>query len=211
MYPILENYVNRCLLALNQIDVKRQNELEHLATYISNKLKNNLSVNLNFICTHNSRRSHLGQIWAATAAAYFDLKGIQTFSGGTEATAFNPRAVAAIERAGFHVVNPGGINPKYVVRFDEKAPPMSCFSKTYDDVFNPQSQFAAVMTCAEADQNCPYIPGAELRSPIRYEDPKAADDTPMESQRYDERCQQVATEMLFLMQKVKKIQSDEKQ
>jgi len=199
MFPVLKNYVANCIAEIDLINEKRKRDLEHLANYVVEKLKKGQSVNLNFICTHNSRRSHLGQIWAATASAHFGLQGIQTFSGGTEATAFNPRAVAAIERAGFQVANPGGTNPKYEVRFDEHATPMICFSKTYDDSFNPQSQFAAVMSCAEADQNCPYIPGAELRSPIRYEDPKEADGTPHESQRYDERCRQVATEMLYLM------------
>jgi arsenate reductase len=157
---------------------------------------------MTFICTHNSRRSHFGQVWAAVAAAHFGLENITTFSGGTEATAFNPRAVAALERAGFSIENPGGDNPKYKVRFGEAADALTCFSKKYDDASNPQKGFVAVMTCSDADRNCPIVPGAVARFATPYVDPKEADNTPQETARYDERCKQIATEMLYLMGKV---------
>lgn len=198
-HPLLYKYIKAVLSESESVSRERKNELQKLAIYIRNKLNAGEMVNLNFICTHNSRRSHLSQIWAATAAAWYNLKGIYTYSGGTEATAFNPRAVAAIERAGFAVQNPGGENPHYMISYADNSPVMECFSKTYEDPSNPQQEFVAVMTCSEADQNCPFIPGASLRAPIRYKDPKEADNTPEEQQRYDERCRQIATEMFYLM------------
>ncbi len=153
---------------------------------------------LNFICTHNSRRSHLGMIWAAVAAHVAGLS-ITTFSGGTEATALNPIMVAALQRAGFRVDNPGGENPHYRVSFAEGVAPLICFSKRYDDPVNPASGFAAVMTCAEADEHCPVISGADLRVALTYDDPKAADGTPEEVERYDERLRQIGRELLWAL------------
>ncbi|MEL7160862.1 MAG: DUF481 domain-containing protein [Bacteroidota bacterium] len=189
LLPKLVTLVADLRAQADQIPTARRQQLAMLADYISGRETD--PVRLNFICTHNSRRSHLGQIWAAVAAAYYGLERVQTFSGGTEATAFNPRAVAALERAGFRVENPGGENPHYRVHFAPDAPALVCFSKIYDDPVNPSDAFAAVMTCDHADANCPFIPGAELRLPLTYEDPKVADGTPAEAARYDERVQQI--------------------
>ncbi|MFN6944641.1 MAG: low molecular weight phosphatase family protein [Cytophagaceae bacterium] len=202
-YSPLQAYIKNVLNSTNKISGDRKGELEGLGKYVAAKIHVGGFVNLNFICTHNSRRSHLSQIWAGTAAAFYKLENIHTFSGGTEATAFNPRAVAAIQRAGFKVKNPGGANPVYLISFGEKEPAMECFSKKYNDLFNPQEDFVAVMTCSEADRDCPFIPGASLRVPIRYKDPKEADNTLQETERYDDRCFQIATEMFYLMDKVK--------
>ena len=201
MLPSISSYV---ATLPKDIPATRKPMIDDLAQYIVQKINSGQTARLNFICTHNSRRSHLSQIWAATAAHLHGIgKHIETYSGGTEATAFNPRAVAAIERAGFLVNNPGGENPRYEVKFDENTPALICFSKTYDDPFNPSTGFAAIMTCSDADENCPFIPGAELRSPIRYEDPKVGDGTPEEAAKYDERSRQIAMEMLYLMETVK--------
>lgn len=201
-YPELKNYIKDLLPEMAGISETRKNSLERVANYIAKKRAAGEEVHLTFICTHNSRRSHFGQIWAATAAAWYGIDRVFTYSGGTEATAFNPRAVAAAERAGFKIKNPGGDNPHYEVSFAENGLVLACFSKTYDDPHNPQSDFAAIMTCSDADENCPFIPGAELRAPITYEDPKAADGTPAETARYDERCRQIAMEMFYLFSRV---------
>lgn len=202
MYKELEKYIFALESKFDQISSQRKEELQEVADYIESKLKGSEIAKLNFICTHNSRRSHLAQIWTSVAAAHYDLDGIETFSGGTEATAFNPRAVAAVERAGFKVENPGGDNPRYEVSFSEDAQPMICFSKKFDDNFNPDKNFAAIMTCSDADENCPFVPGAEFRKPITYRDPKESDGTDHEFETYDERCKQIASEMFYLMSQV---------
>lgn len=179
----------------------RQQELAELGDYIAQKLQSGQVVKLTVICTHNSRRSHIGQLWLAAAAAYYGIEGVATFSGGTEATAFNPRAVAAMRRAGFDISGPEAeANPRYTARMGAGLPEMVLFSKRYDDPGNPQQGFAAIMVCSDADEACPFIPGAEKRFPIRYDDPKAFDGTPQEAAAYDERCRQIGREMLFAIQ-----------
>jgi len=202
MHPALTRYIDRALLHLNGIPEERKRSLEKVAAFVSSKRNAGEAAELTFICTHNSRRSHMGQLWAAAAAAHFGLEGVHTYSGGTEATAFNPRAVAALHEAGFVIESPGGDNPHYLVTYDEDGPVMECFSKRYDDPFNPAEGFAAIMTCSEADEACPVVLGAALRAPIRYEDPKIADGTPEEAVEYQERCLQIATEMLYLFSRV---------
>lgn len=194
IHPALRTYITTLTAAFDQIPAARKAVLEQLAAYIKAQPE---AARLNFICTHNSRRSHISQIWAATAAYYYKVP-VACFSGGTEATAFNPRAVAAMERAGFIIDNPGGENPHYLVSFAKNAPALTCFSKTYDDAVNPKTDFAAVMTCNHADANCPFIPGA-TRIALTYRDPKEADDTPEETARYDERVRQIGTELCYAM------------
>lgn len=198
LFPELKTYIDTLLPEMAHIPEARKVLLARLSAYIADRRHAGKPVFLNFICTHNSRRSHISQIWAATAAAYYGIEDVHCFSGGTEATAFNPRAVAALQRAGFQVENPGGDNPHYRVCFSAEAPALECFSKVFDDPFNPESDFAAVMTCSQADENCPYIPGAS-RISVTYEDPKVADDTPEETARYDERVRQIGREMFYAM------------
>jgi arsenate reductase len=185
------------------IPEKRKIVLQELIQYIQQKLDRGEKINLNFICTHNSRRSQFSQIWAQTAA---DLHGIKvdSFSGGVEETVFNERAVASIKRAGFHVKQTGIANPKYSILHSEEAEPIITFSKLFDDAANASSGFAAIMTCSHADENCPYIPGAEARIPVRYEDPKAFDGTPEETEKYDERSLQIASEMFYVFSEINK-------
>jgi arsenate reductase len=199
LFPELHSYLINAKSTFYSIPESRKKELQKLSTFIQKKRDSNLIAHLTFICTHNSRRSHLSQIWAQAAAMYYGLsETVMCYSGGTEATAFNPRAVSAVERAGIKVNNPGGENPRYEVFLSEKAKPLICFSKRYNDVFNPQSDFAAIMTCDDADVNCPVVLGAEARIPIKYVDPKVSDGTELEAKTYDERCLQIATEMLYV-------------
>jgi len=158
---------------------------------------------MTFICTHNSRRSHLSQIWAAVAAAKFGIMDVETFSGGTESTAFNPRAVAALERSGLAIESDASEdNPRYQVTFSKTLDPLVCFSKVYSSDPNPDSGFCAIMTCDSADRSCPTVSGSSTRIAIPYEDPKVADGTDQEAAKYDERCAQICREMLYVFSKV---------
>jgi arsenate reductase len=190
------------ILTQNIQDEHRES-LDKIAAYIREKQEKKEKCEIIFICTHNSRRSHLAQIWAQTAAENFELKNIVTYSGGTEATAFNPRAIAALERAGFNIENPGGDNPHYLVKFSEKSKGMECFSKKYSDAFNPQKGFLAVMVCDNADEACPVVAGAEARISLPFIDPKKSDGTAEEAATYDARSMQIAVEMYYVMAKAK--------
>jgi protein-tyrosine-phosphatase len=187
----------------DQISGPRKAELEPLTAYIQSRIQKNQPVQLTFICTHNSRRSHFAQIWAQVGAWWYGIPDVKTFSGGTEVTAFNPKAVRAIEAAGFSVEKTGDENnPLYLVRYSDSQPPLRAFSKMFDQGGNPAGDFAAVMTCTHADENCPFIPGA-TRISLPYEDPKASDGTPEEEAIYAERCRQIARELLFAFSQVK--------
>lgn len=198
----MESYIQEIEAEISKVPDERRNVLDEISGFVREKGERGESAKLTFICTHNSRRSTLSRVWAAVFAHYYGIDQVETFSGGTEATAFNSRAVAAIERAGFTVKNKDGENPHYHVYFSDDADPLECFSKTYNDPFNPQKDFAAVMTCSDADQNCPFIPGASKRISLPYIDPKESDGTPQESDVYDERCRQIATELAYVMSQV---------
>jgi arsenate reductase len=199
--PELQRYVNeRVMPAVANIPAERKESLDLIAAFVKERKAAGATADLTFICTHNSRRSHLSQLWAATAAWSFAQDHVRTYSGGTEATAFNPRAVATVERAGFSVVKPEGKNPRYEVSFCTEHAAEICWSKTYSDPANPQKDFCAVMTCSQADAACPIVHGALDRISLPYDDPKAADGTPEEAARYDERCLQIAAEMFYVMQ-----------
>jgi arsenate reductase len=200
-FTALLQFLRNAESQFDTIPSDRKAELAQVADYVRERLSKSEPAKLTFICTHNSRRSHLSQIWAQVAAEYYGLVGVETFSGGTEATAFNPRAVAAMQRCGLKIVadDPAANNPRYSVYTSDSATPQVCFSKAYGDPPNPSKEYCAVMTCSQADDACPLVMGCDLRMPIRYEDPKVADDTEFEAQRYDQRAAQICSEMLYMM------------
>ena len=202
LLPKLARYTKPLGSAFATIPEDRKQKLEKIALFVRSKRAAGEKARLVFICTHNSRRSHMSQLFATVAATSYGIDGVETFSGGVEATAFNPRAVAALERAGFQTANPGGDNPHYRVTYARDRPPVEAFSKKYDDPANPHDGFAAVMTCSQADKNCPSIQGSSLRVAVPYEDPKVSDGTPEEAATYDQRAKQIATEMFYLFSRV---------
>lgn len=190
-------------LESDQIAPDRKRTLMELATFVSGKVHAGEVARLIFICTHNSRRSHMAQLWAQAAACYNRIEGVACFSGGTEATAFNPRAVAAMQEAGFSIRQLSqGNNPLYEAKFSDDAPPLRVFSKKYSDPLNPASDFGAVMTCSHADANCPLVAGASERISLPYDDPKNSDGLPNEESVYRERARQIGCEIFFAFSKV---------
>jgi arsenate reductase len=202
VFPEIQDLIKT--LELTTISDDRKKILNPLTKYIQTKITSNLPVRLNFICTHNSRRSHLSQVWAQTIASYFGIKNVFSYSGGTEATALFPMAASTLEKSGFQINTLSeGKNPVYSIKYAANEAPIIGFSKTFDAPFNPQSDFAAIMTCSSADQGCPFIAGAEQRFPITFEDPKAFDNTPQQAEKYHERSVQIATELYYIFSKVK--------
>ncbi|HPN70038.1 MAG TPA: protein-tyrosine-phosphatase [Saprospiraceae bacterium] len=182
---------------------ERKAFLNPLVDYIQSKVSNGDTIRLNFICTHNSRRSHVSQVWAQTMAYYFQIKNVYCYSGGTEATALFPMAAKTLQNSGFDVQTISeGTNPVYSIKYAENEHPIICFSKKMDADFNPKSGFAAIMTCNSANEACPVVFGAEKRFPIMYEDPKAFDQTPQQAEKYQERSLQIATELLYIFSQI---------
>jgi arsenate reductase len=204
LLPILNETKDKLVNEFGQIPAARKELLNELTQFVQNKVNAGQKVYLNFICTHNSRRSHLSQIWAQAASYYYGVPGVECFSGGTEATAFNPRAVKAMQDAGFNIVRfKEGENPIYKVTYAENAEPVVAFSKKYDDPFNHNNDFAAVMTCSHADENCPLVLGASARIALTYDDPKNFDGTPQEGAKYAERVNEIGREILYAFSQVK--------
>ena len=202
MYPNLINII--ATFSSQSISDERKVVLLPLVTYIQEKVNAGESIRLHFICTHNSRRSHLSQIWAQTMAYHVGLKNVSCYSGGTEATAIFIKVLETLTSQGFQVLRlSGNENPVVAVKFAANENPILCFSKTYDHPFNPSTQFGAVMTCSNADEGCPIVVGSEARFPIKYDDPKAYDGTPLQTEKYAERSLDIAREMLWVFSQIK--------
>ncbi len=200
LYPELQATVTQLRASENDIPLERLALLGEAAAYVAAELQRNGKARLIFICTHNSRRSHISQLWAQAAAFAFGLTGVETYSGGTEATAFHPNAIAALAGCGFRIdKEAGGVNPRFAVHYCDDGPAVTAWSKRYDDDANPAREFAAVMTCSDADEACPFVPGAAARFPIRYEDPKRSDGSGSESEVYGASCREIGREMVALM------------
>ena len=197
----LEKTIQRIAALQDEIPTERKALLTKIAGYITEKLQKGETVKMNFICTENSRRSHLSQLMSAVIIHHFNLP-VQTFSGGTKVSACNPRTIAALERAGFSIEKPGGENPKYVLKFDNTANTLTAYSKLYNAPENPQDSFIAIMVCGHADENCPFIPNAEKRFAVTFDDPKVADDTPQEAATYDERLLEIGSQFYYLFSQV---------
>jgi len=202
LFPEIEKVIND--LQFESISDERKIVLQPLVDFIQRKASNGQEIRINLICTHNSRRSHLSQVWAQTAATYYNIKNVFCYSGGTEATAMFPMVVKTLVKQGFQIKTIAeGNNPVYAIKYSENEHPIIGFSKTFEDDFNPKNEFAAILTCSSADQGCPFIAGAEVRIPITFEDPKAFDDSPQQAEKYEERSLQIATEMFYVFSQIK--------
>jgi arsenate reductase len=203
--PILLSEIENVIKELNPqtISSERKAVLQPLTDFIQSKVSNQQEIRINFICTHNSRRSHLSQVWAQTMANYFNIKNVFCYSGGTEAKALFPMVVETLQKSGFQISKISqNENPVYSNKYTDNEHPSIGFSKKLDDDFNPKSEFVAIMTCDSANEACPFVPGAEKRIPITFEDPKAFDNTPQQVEKYIERSLQIATEMKYVFSKI---------
>ena len=200
LFPKLSTYCDKLSEEFIQIPEERKAVLKDIADFIVEQRKEHKPANLLFVCTSNSRRSHMAQVWSQIASYYYNIDSVFTFSGGTEQTRVNINAIDALNRIGIEIYsNNQGDNPLRYVRVGNKINPWVIFSKKYTDATNPKINFAAVMVCSEADKACPFVEGAESRIGLPYQDPKEFDNSPLKAAKYDERCHQIAREMFYIM------------
>ena len=176
-------------------DVDRANPLRALAEYMGVAEY----IRLNFICTHISRRSHLGQVLAQVLAADANILHFASYSGGTEATAVHPNALAALQNLGINITKTSsGENPHYQV----KTGPLTSeiFSKVFSDEANPQKEFPAILVCSSADAECPFVPGADRRISLPFKDPKASDGTGNEKMVYEQAALEIGAQLAWAFQ-----------
>lgn len=201
VFNTIENTI--AALDVETIPKERKETLRPFIEFIQKKQQAKQEIRINFICTHNSRRSHLSQVWAQTLAYHCNIQNVFCYSGGTEATALFPMAAETLRNSGFEInMLSEGKNPVYSIKYAENQHPIIGFSKKFDDPFNPTSGFAAILTCSQADEGCPFIAGAEKRFPITFEDPKAFDNTPQQAEKYKERSLQIATELFYVFSQI---------
>jgi arsenate reductase len=200
LYNYLQQAIAKLELEFDSIPESRKQELKEIALTIKNSLTLFGRADLTVICTHNSRRSQLGQLWLKVAALHYGITNIYTFSGGTEATAFNIRMVNALHDFGFKVKNlDETLNPKYHIKLADNDDTMDVlYSKVYNESYNPQQNFIALLVCNSADKGCPIVAGAFKRISLPYLDPKDFDDTNLEKEKYLEKVNEIGREMLFI-------------
>ncbi|MFD0932072.1 hypothetical protein ACFQ0R_05595 [Psychroflexus salinarum] len=200
MFPNIEKFCRKFEFERDSISAERKNILKNIASTIDAEIEKNGKAKLIYICTHNSRRSHFGQIWANVVAEFHGMSSvIEAFSGGTEVTAFHPHSINALSTLGFKITpDSSKSNPRYEVKFGDELS-TTCFSKVYDDTENPNKDFIAIMTCSHADENCPFIPGATARFSTPYEDPKLFDNTKLQDEKYLERALEIGREVFYML------------
>ena len=200
LFESLTKYVDQ--LDINSISLDRKVVLNQLVVAVQQQAKEGKPAQLNFICTHNSRRSHFAQIWAQTLAFHFNVSA-DCYSGGTEATAVFPKVIETLEKTGFEVEKLSHeANPVYAVKFDKDEEPILGFSKEIDHTVNPSSEFVAILTCSQADADCPIVFGANQRISLPYNDPKAFDETALQAEKYLETSNLIATELKFVFSQI---------
>ncbi len=194
-FPELQNFIQE--VESLEPSAARQALLEPIIAYGRQCWDEKRTLWLQFICTHNSRRSQMAQAWALVFAKKWQVD-CAAYSGGTELTACHPNTLEAMRQAGFKLEMQMGANPHQRLFWGPQAQPLALWSKLYTDAANPQENFAAVMTCTQAEESCPFIPQAEKRFPLYYDDPKAFDGTAGEIEAYQACSRQIASEMNYL-------------
>jgi arsenate reductase (thioredoxin) len=103
-----------------------------------------------FLCTHNSARSQMAE------GLLRDLAGDQfeVMSAGTEATHVRPFAVRAMEEIGVDISGQE--------------------SKTLDRYLDQPFDYV-ITVCDDANEACPFFPGAQSRLHWSFEDPSRAE------------------------------------
>lgn len=201
MFPRITDIIES--LTIQHLSEQRKQMLYPLIEFIQINIDLKQAIHLNFICTHNSRRSHLAQVWAQVMTEYFNVPNLYCYSGGTEKTALAPKVAETLKKSGFKISRESkGSNPIYSIQYSENNPPILAFSKKFDDSVNPSSNFAAILTCSSANESCPIVQGAEKRIPITFDDPKLSDGTLQQDKVYLERSLEIATNMFYVFSKI---------
>jgi len=184
-----------------EVSNKRVFLINEIVNYIYKKTSENKIPKLNFICTHNSRRSQFCQFWASFFSNYYNIK-CEVYSGGTVETEVHKSVLNNISDYGFNIIFKECNNPTYSIKFKNQNLG-NYFSKFYYNFENPKNEFAAIMTCTDAENNCPVVEGSEIKFSLPYEDPKKYDKSKNEKNEYKKTSETIASEMNYLFKTIK--------
>lgn len=202
--------INQLEGQVNLITAKRKEELKHLAELIVSEYDDYGEVDIIVICTENSLRSQLVQLWVKSISENYNLDFLNAFSGGTKVTSFNSNMVNALSDYGFSIEKLNDIeNPGYLISQseDDKSTDVM-FSKLYDDEFNPEYDFIALIVCDVAAENCPVVEDSSHRLVLPYENVKQFDNTEEQLDKYKEKIEEIGREMMFMIMNVVELQED---
>ncbi len=184
-----------------EVSNKRTFVLNEIVNYIYKKTSENKIPKLNFICTHNSRRSQFCQFWATFFSNYYHIK-CEVYSGGTVETEVYKSVINNISDYGFNISLKKCKNPVYSINFKNQNLG-NYFSKFYNNFENPKNEFAAIMTCTDVENNCPLVEGSEIKFSLPYKDPKKHDMSKNEKNEYKKTSEKIASEMNYLFKTIK--------
>lgn len=172
------------------------------------KMRGKKKTDVVVICTGNSRRSILTSTMGNLIAAYRKWPEVRFHSAGTAPSAFNSCTIAALKQIGVEITATGSQakegkkgekNPHYKVQWGKDKDAYSLeYSKALGDVSLPGNDFAALIVCSDADKECPVVEGAAIRLALPFEDPKAFDGKPNESEEYAKTRDLIAQTLLAI-------------
>lgn len=187
----LDDYISETIdnfsLSPGRVDM-----LEKIATTLFKIKSTQDELNVVFVCTHNSRRSHMAQVMFAAMVEHLEIDHTNSFSAGTEATEVHPLTISSLQEVGFDVVKKDSTH-----KLTSGDMSLDLFSKKYDHP-SIKSPFVAIMVCDEADNSCPTLPQAVKRFSLPYKDPKSADGTEVEQKVYATTLYKIGEEMAIL-------------
>jgi len=183
----------------------RRNLLLQIAESIAREYTKNEIVNINFICSDNSRESQLCQAWAFLAAHHYGLN-IHSFSGGLEVSSFHRNTIKTLQKTGFsfQLEDFAHQNPKYSVSYSDSRNSIIVFSKLYDNSANKEP-FIAITTSKKAEEHCPLISNAIQCYYLPLNELKSSDGTDEQEANYLAISEKVATEIGYIFAAVKEI------
>lgn len=206
MFESLYNFCEKLSSTADEIDAIRLPALTTLADYLTEiYTKEDVSAVV-FVCTHNSRRSLIGELMLALCAEYYSLPPLHTYSAGTEATRLSTQACEALTDIGYEIKideSTDTSNPIHHFRWSDTMSPHLSFSKKYTHSHLPTSDYCGVMVCNEADAGCPVIQGMAARVSLPYLDPKRMDGTLEQHSAYMRCIREIGREMMWVAHSVK--------
>jgi len=176
--------------------------LDGIVLEINEFLNNKKNLNFLFVCTHNSRRSQFANVWAEIAATFYNLNSIKSYSCGTEKSIVSKNTIQTLKDLGIRIENHPSI-PNAFHAFYGKELFIDVFSKKYSDPTISKEDTIAIMTCSDADQNCPIIPYAKNRISLNFKDPKRFDNTSSFKMEYQKTGKEIAREIFYIFSKLK--------
>ena len=187
MEPVFNKFFSR-IDSFNP-NQKRKKRLDNIASVINENLNKTRSIV--FLCTHNSRRSQICEVWGKVFAEIYRKK-ININSAGAFKTVVHSQVYESIVKCGLVVDN------KKEIFFDKKKFKLN--SKTIDSL--TMKNFIAVMTCSNAEKSCPNDPRSIRNIKMFFNDPRIYDETDKMSREYLNTTIYIAEELNYIFKNI---------